>query len=761
MSNEHDLIGIENEIDQIVLEIKNMVTRFNPLEILKTSYGNMLVRHIGKTSEFQHSFEDIHSVRMIDYVQSIIVSSKAKSNSYEEFSESVWFNINNKVSKLYSKLNEYHLRYEKHKQLNNPNFNKEYHALYLEAQLIKTNVRGHRYQYFDIEHLRDLLMPHDDFFQEEYNLSVEDFINGIERIQYSLTFGMDDTISEIRSLIDKTCLVENNDAELEFFKTDLLEVSEALYNRFFGYDLFDVELVTQLPRKLLLELSWKVGEEQNFFSQGEYKGWPLRKLPIEEKPFLNYEDKIYCFDYYSLFDNLYRNIQRLVFRVRPDYREQWNEKQKEISERLPLKLFSKLLPGAEIYDSYHYRGRTGTEQKKQWCEGDGLILFDDHLFVIEVKAGSFTYTHPSTDFKAFIDSIKSLAEKPYKQSVRFIDTLEEDGIVDIYNDNSDKKELLASIDISNFRHITSCSVTIDNFNEFTAKLDKLASISIELGELPNWNMSLDELRVYADYFESPSIFLHYVEQRLIASQTYKLNLDDELDHLGLYIAENHYYKLADLADEKFIFFGGFREELDNYYADLLMPSKEEPKKPLQPIPQNFKEIINVLEMQAKRGFTKVVSTFLDFDFKSRNEINNNLNTLRVKQLNENRIIPLYLNGENSITFMCKQDGAQNFNKDEAIDYIIATMLNPVNNSRLGLFLDYNKDSELYNVDFEFIILDNISPEKIAELQPEADTRAARRIQLYKTQYGIKKIGRNEKCPCGSGKKYKHCCGKNR
>ena len=23
----------------------------------------------------------------------------------------------------------------------------------------------------------------------------------------------------------------------------------------------------------------------------------------------------------------------------------------------------------------------------------------------------------------------------------------------------------------------------------------------------------------------------------------------------------------------------------------------------------------------------------------------------------------------------------------------------------------------------------------------------------------KKIGRNDKCPCGSGKKYKHCCGK--
>ena len=24
---------------------------------------------------------------------------------------------------------------------------------------------------------------------------------------------------------------------------------------------------------------------------------------------------------------------------------------------------------------------------------------------------------------------------------------------------------------------------------------------------------------------------------------------------------------------------------------------------------------------------------------------------------------------------------------------------------------------------------------------------------------IEKVGRNEPCPCGSGKKYKHCCGK--
>ncbi|MGA1825307.1 MAG: SEC-C metal-binding domain-containing protein [bacterium] len=28
-----------------------------------------------------------------------------------------------------------------------------------------------------------------------------------------------------------------------------------------------------------------------------------------------------------------------------------------------------------------------------------------------------------------------------------------------------------------------------------------------------------------------------------------------------------------------------------------------------------------------------------------------------------------------------------------------------------------------------------------------------------TIIGVRKIGRNDSCPCGSGRKYKHCCGR--
>jgi hypothetical protein len=39
-------------------------------------------------------------------------------------------------------------------------------------------------------------------------------------------------------------------------------------------------------------------------------------------------------------------------------------------------------------------------------------------------------------------------------------------------------------------------------------------------------------------------------------------------------------------------------------------------------------------------------------------------------------------------------------------------------------------------------------------------RLYRESKLSGTVIKEKKIGRNDPCPCGSGKKYKHCCGKN-
>ena len=45
------------------------------------------------------------------------------------------------------------------------------------------------------------------------------------------------------------------------------------------------------------------------------------------------------------------------------------------------------------------------------------------------------------------------------------------------------------------------------------------------------------------------------------------------------------------------------------------------------------------------------------------------------------------------------------------------------------------------------------------LGEEKMTEIAKKYKKSKTVVKGKKIGRNEPCPCGSGKKYKHCCGR--
>lgn len=757
---------IKEKVDQLVSEIRDLIASCNPLTLLQQSYWSMFMSILNKTSEFQYGFEEIIAVRMIDYVQSVLVSTESvKSNDKNEDMDK-WNEIYEKVAELYTNLSNYHICHSAYLQNTDPNYDEGYDSLYVQAQELRTTVRGQRYPVFEYPHHLDLLLPHEEVFKELFGISIEEFLIGIEKMQMSLMRGMDNIVSDLDNMIEKTAPVieqqfdsvsEKSSEKVDklFEEMGLKDIRDSFNGRFFGYDLFDVEKVTGLPRVLIEELSWKVGEEKTFFSDGDYAGWPLRKLPIEERPFICIEDRIYCFDYYSLFDDLYRVVQRLIFRLKPEYKNEWNEKQNQVSEQLPLDLFHKLLPESESYKSIYYQSKTGNKGKKQWCECDGVLEYDGHLIVIEVKAGSFSYTHPSTDFGAFIKSIENLAKKPHEQATRFIETLKEEGKVIVCNE---EHVPLRELNYDDYRQITSCSVTIDNFNEFAARIDKLTSIGIELGDLPSMNISIDELRVYADYFESPSTFLHFLEQRLKATHTSDLEVFDELDHLGMYIELNRYTKIAELGNGKNMLWHGYREKLDNYFSMLVFPDIEKTKKPQQDISEKMQEIIDILEKQRKNGFTRVASTLLDLDFDLRAEIDKKMNILMKRQAEVKRIMPLNIFEDSKVTLICNQDGISSFKDVKAKEYVLATMLKPNDENRLALYLDYNSKGALYNVDFEYLTKDDIPPEREAEFIELSERYAQQRILSFKNQTGTKKIGRNDPCPCGSGKKYKKCCG---
>ena len=320
------------------------------------------------------------------------------------------------------------------------------------------------------------------------------------------------------------------------------EWQDSILGRFFQFDLFDVQKITKFPDNLLKELSWASGQNEDFFTPGEFEGWPLRVLPIQVRPFLCVDGRYYCFEVLNLMDNLYRIMQRLIIRLRPDYKEIWNERQKMISEELPFRLFKSCYQMSKSIVLSIISGQRVKYSEKNWCETDGLIIFDDHLIIVEVKAGAFTYSPPATDFPAYMASIKELVLKPATQAKRFLEYLYSKKEVIIHDDSH---QPVAHLERDKFRHITACCVTLDQFTTLAAQVEKLQPIGTDLQGFPIWPISVDDLRVYADIFDSPLIFTHFLEERQRAFKSPALRATDELDHLSLYLKHNRYVSHAE------------------------------------------------------------------------------------------------------------------------------------------------------------------------------------------------------------------------
>ena len=377
----------------------------------------------------------------------------------------------------------------------------------------------------------------------------------------------------------------------------------------FGMDLFDVTKNTSLPQSLLDELTWSPGEDVEFFAPGDFCGWPLRIWPIMKRPFIRLNERVFSFDIFSLFDNVYRIMRRVIVQRDPSFSDTWNDRQKAISEELPFIYLARLLSGARICRPVYYKWNAG-KGRAQWHEADGLLIYDDHLLVIEVKAGAFTYTSPAEDLPAHLDSLRNLMQSPARQGSRFLDYLESAREVPI--SDMDHNEI-GQLRRDDFRHITVCAVTLDAFTELAARAQHLADVGIDVGQRPIWSLSFDDLRVYADLFDNPLIFLHFIEQRMRAANSEHVDLNDEMDHLGLYIAQNNYSKYAEeiKANQQLsrLNFDGFRTPIDEYFHALTCGDAQE--LPGQAIPPRLAEFVGFLAKSNRPRRSELASFLLD------------------------------------------------------------------------------------------------------------------------------------------------------
>jgi len=608
------------ELDALVLSIAHQIARLPPASLLYRAWFEFAIVNFSVREKRANELNQLAAMRMIDYTQSVIASIKP-ATYLEEISEDDWKKLKADIALLFDRLTlEYQICLTGYRKAQDPSLDMELEEFRVRMEMLWLNIRGKRYHIHERQALLEMLAPHADVFLRLFDIDVVNFVNELDKILVKLTRGLDDSMQEFNSFQDDTLdrleKLASKHTELSFealrdkiFEDeDFAARHERIRGYLFGMDLFDVAKNTMLPQKLLDALTWSAGEDTEFFTLEEFSGWPLRIWPIMKRPFIQFSGRVYCFDMFSLFDNIYRIMQRLIVQREPAYSTTWNDQQKRISEELPFIFFGRLLPGAHIYRSVYYRWSVNGGAA-QWHETDGLVIFDDHLIVVEVKAGAFTYTSPANDLQAHLTSLRGLLQKPAHQGNRFVDYLESGSEVSIADKAHNEIGRLRQGD---FRHITICTVTLDAFGSLAARAQHLTPLGIDVGKRPVWPLSIDDLRVYSELFDNPLSFLHFVEHRIRASQSKDVDLDDEMDHLGLYIVQNNYSKhAAELKENKLdrLKFNGFHAPIDEYYTAMFRG--ETPTLVRQKMPQRLAEIIYFLGLSNEPHRSKLASFLLD------------------------------------------------------------------------------------------------------------------------------------------------------
>ncbi len=743
-----DYIELKKEIDSLISIIRDKVTQCNPIRLLSFSADMFLVGQLGVQSEIQFPGEDIPTARMTEYIQSILVSSP---NNFIDKGEEIdpsemFFSIQIDLNRLYSLINHFYFCWGARLRDEHPEWDETIIMTVVESQMLFL-VRGQRYQVFEIEYFEKLLFVHNDIFKKLFELSASDIVEGIKKLQYSLSQGKLDAMNKIGKLFDEFSNNECMDQE-KFFEEHREEGNE-FFDEFFGTKLRDVLMITGWNEKFVKELSYGLNEEQKFFDNSEFTGWPVIDLPIQKRPFIKLNDKYYCFDYYSIMDNFYRSIQKTVTRLAPDYL--WADQQQNASEKMVESIFKQLLPGCLIYHENYYPQNGSI---KQAAENDLLVLYSNVLIIAEVKAGSFAYTPPLTDFEAHIKSYKALIEKADWQCKRTYDYLTSIDMPYIYNK---EHKIKAQIDMSTITDIYMMSVTVDNINDFAARAEKLNFLQLQCNAI---SISVDDLMVYREYFKSPLCFLHFLKQRKLATQEEKIALNDELDHLGMYIAHNCYTFQADLVPRNtHIKFYGYRENLDNYFCSLYHPQLH-PEKPLPNIPDLFLRIINYLEDEVISNRVEISNYLLDFSSEAKEELCNQVKYALKRQLQTKyQAVFIAAGTGDSLRYSCfvNQPGITQLSDDEKRKHVLATLIWNSDPERVLIDLYFDENEVFCKLIFKHFTSNDIQDDEFEELRAQGEKLANMRLEKYKLMHSGK-IGRNELCPCGSGKKYKRCCG---
>lgn len=238
-------------------------------------------------------------------------------------------------------------------------------------------MRGNRYGGLEGEFYGFVLEPHDRILREAYGIGASDVAAGIQGAVNSLAGGYANAADRMEALMEAASTAEAEQGltqkqVLEQWQRDQpekLKAAKDVYMDLFWGGNCNLSRHTGLPTALLEDLAFERGGCPDFFAAGPLSGTPLRTLPARMKPLVKFDGDFFAADQAFVRDSGYRALLWNLLQRKPDYRKEFDARQKDMSETAFQSVLAKQLDGATIHREIFYRHPdTG-----QWVENDLLV----------------------------------------------------------------------------------------------------------------------------------------------------------------------------------------------------------------------------------------------------------------------------------------------------------------------------------------------------------------------------------------------------
>ena len=585
---------IQNKFKNKIIEVINYIKQYPVYDVLAYFYFGYKISY-GETDDKDKRWLESQKIM---YLQILFSCIEEKNSNTKKLQEKDLKRIEKYVEELQTFTLQYELVRNQEKELTQEE--KDY---IMHSESFK-DWSGKRYDIFEIQHHKDLLGCLEEEFKLVYNFKLDDLYYGISKLKNNFYFEFEDSVNDLKALLKKGNIKINKDGIFDIpseFDSDKKKQIEEYLDNIYSLKLADIQKNTKWTTNFLDKFVIDTKEYKKFIENISIENWNKLINNIKYKPLAKIDNKYYILLEQKFYDNFDKiAIQGIC--------EEINCKAQEIRakftsniEKVVIGYFNNILGGNQSYVKNFY------VYDHKILENDILIVYDNNIFIIEVKAGNFTPELASDDFNSHKESLKNLIGKANEQQNYLEKCLIKNKEITIYDSNNKKtRNKKAEIKINNDTKIFKIIITAESFNDIEARIDKVKILTLSENTLV---FCLDDLRVYSEYFEQhPCYFIQYLLQRKKAIGNKNIDLVDELYHLGMWIEYNFYneyineqindFKKENNITEELgivsICGEDWMEELDAYYNDLWF-KKRNITKPYRKIPLEIKKVIDFCE----------------------------------------------------------------------------------------------------------------------------------------------------------------------